>query len=76
MKRTTGAHRRSISFEELPDWMTIAEVQAFLRLGRSTLYDRIHSGEIPCRRFGRQFRIAKEALRPVAASMNCGEIRP
>ncbi|MEQ1847106.1 MAG: helix-turn-helix domain-containing protein, partial [Nitrospira sp.] len=52
------------------------EARAFLRLGKSTLYEKLRSGEIPSRRFGRQFRIAKEVLRPVAASMNCGEIRP
>lgn len=67
MERTNRPERRSVTFEELPDWMTVGEAQTFLRLGRSTLYERIRSGDIPSRRFGRQFRIAKEALRPVAA---------
>ncbi len=63
-------------FDQLHDWLTPEEARAFLRLGKSTLYEKLRSGEIPSRRFGRQFRIAKEVLRPVAASMNCGEIRP
>ncbi|NOS81311.1 MAG: helix-turn-helix domain-containing protein [Nitrospira sp.] len=44
--------------------MTPDEARKFLRIGRSTLYERLRSGEIHSRRFGRQFRIAKEALRP------------
>lgn len=52
------------SIDQLPDWMTPEEARAFLRLGKSTLYDRLRSGEIPARRFGRQWRIAKESLRP------------
>lgn len=53
-------------FEELPDWLTPEEARSFLRLGKSTLYERLRSGEIPSRRFGRQFRIAKEAIRPTS----------
>lgn len=51
-------------FEVQPDWMTVAEARRFLRLSRSTMYERIRSGEIAARRFGRQYRIAKESLRP------------
>ncbi len=57
-------------FDQLPDWLTPGEARGFLRLGKSTLYEKLRSGEIPSRRFGRQFRIAKEALRPTAASMS------
>ena len=53
-------------FDNLPDWLTPQEARSFLRLGKSTLYEKLRSGEIPSRRFGRQFRIAKEALRPSA----------
>ena len=56
---------QSISkFEQLPDWLTPQEARSFLRLGKSTLYEKLRSGEIPARRFGRQFRISKESLRP------------
>lgn len=53
-------------FDQLPDWLTPQEARSFLRLGKSTLYEKLRSGEIPSRRFGRQYRIAKEAVRPVA----------
>lgn len=55
-----------VRFENLPDWMTVAEARSFLRLSRSTMYDKLRSGEIPSRRFGRQFRISKESLRPLS----------
>ena len=51
-------------FDKLPDWLTPQEAREYLRLGKSTLYEKLKSGEIPARRFGRQFRISKEALRP------------
>lgn len=61
MKRSQNA---STSFEVLPDWMTVGEARRFLRLSRTTMYERLRSGEIAARRFGRQYRISKEALRP------------
>ena len=55
-------------FDQLPDWMTPREARSFLRLGKSTLYEKLRSGEIPSRRFGKQFRIAKESLRPTVGA--------
>lgn len=63
----TSIHSKT-KFDQLPDWLTPQEVRSFLRLGKSTLYERLRSGEIPSRRFGRQFRIAKEALRPTVGA--------
>ncbi|MDF0673244.1 MAG: helix-turn-helix domain-containing protein [Nitrospira sp.] len=63
MKRHSSKPR-SFKFDHLPDWMTVVEARTFLRLSRSTMYDRLRSGEIPARKFGRQFRIPKESLRP------------
>ncbi len=74
MKRTTRSQSHAVSFEELPDWMTVRDAQIFLRLGRSTIYEMIQAGEIPSRRFGRQFRIAKEALRPTASKSTRFEV--
>ena len=51
-------------FDDLPDWLTLREAQAYLRLGGHSIRARVLSGEIPSRRFGRQYRIAKEVLRP------------
>lgn len=59
--------KKVVRFENLPDWMTVSEARRFLRLSRSTMYDRLRSGEIPSRRFGKQFRISKESLRPISA---------
>ena len=65
MKSSRG-QSLELSFNALPDWLKVSEVRAFLRIGKTAIYDRIRSGEIPSRRFGRQYRIAKEAVRPVA----------
>lgn len=71
MKKSSSAKSPIKHFEELPDWMTPNEARKFLRIGRSTLYERLRTGEIGSRRFGRQFRITKESLRPsVGASGN------
>lgn len=63
--RDTSKHLNP-KFDQLPDWLTPQEARSFLRLGKSNLYEKLRSGEIPARRFGRQFRIAKETLRPSA----------
>ena len=51
--------------------MTIAEVAAFMRVSRMTVYRLVHSGELPAIRFGRSFRVPESAVaeaieRPVA----------
>jgi excisionase family DNA binding protein len=51
-------------FDDLPDWLTPQEVRSFLRLGKSTLYEKLRSGEISSRKFGKQYRISKATLRP------------
>ena len=72
MKKSSTAKSPIIHFDALPDWMTPDEAGKFLRIGRSTLYERLRSGEINSRRFGRQFRIAKEVLRPTSESAGLG----
>lgn len=52
------------TFDELPDWLTLREAQRYLRLGGHSIRARVLSGEIPSKRYGRQYRIAKENLRP------------
>jgi excisionase family DNA binding protein len=48
---------------DLPEYLTVAQASKFLRLSRNTIYDAVHSGQLPSRRFaGRQFRIPREAL--------------
>lgn len=64
MKCSSKIRSTSLDFEALPEWLTVKEVRTYLRLSRSSVYDMIRAGSIPNRRFGRQFRIAKAALRP------------
>lgn len=52
------------SFSSLPDWVTLDEAKASLRIGRVALNNLLKRGEIKSRRFGRRIRIPKEALRP------------
>lgn len=52
------------TYDELPYWCTLREAQRYLRLGGHSMRTRLLSDDIPSRRFGRQYRIAKESLRP------------
>lgn len=53
------------NFEHLPDWLSPAEVSAYLKLGRSTVYELIRSEAIYARKFGRVLRVPKRALQPM-----------
>jgi len=53
---------RQTPFEELPQFLTPEELRRYLGLGRSTIYQLIESGEVPCRKFGRRIFIPKDAL--------------
>lgn len=55
-----------LRFDVLSDWLTVSEARGFLHLSRSTMYDRLRRGKIPTQRFSRQYRIAKESLRPIS----------
>jgi excisionase family DNA binding protein len=50
------------SFNDLPEFMTTEEIRAYLRLGRSTIYELLRRGELPHVRFGRAIRVPKAAL--------------
>ncbi len=53
---------RQTNLEDLPQMMTPQEVQAFLGLGRATVYSLIKEGEIPVRRIGRRLFVPKQEL--------------
>lgn len=55
---------RWTQFEDLPEYLTIDELRAFLDLGKTTAYELIRTGEIPHRRFGRRIFIPKDVLSP------------
>jgi excisionase family DNA binding protein len=50
------------TYDDLPDLLTVAELAAWLRLGRNTAYEIVRRGEIQHVRFGRSIRIPKTAL--------------
>ena len=45
-----------------PMMLTVKEVSEILRTGRNTTYELINSGEIPCKKIVRQFRIYSRDL--------------
>jgi excisionase family DNA binding protein len=58
---------RTIPFSELPELMTVPEVQAYLSLSRGTVYAMLRRGEITHSQFGRRIRIPKAQLMQKAA---------
>jgi excisionase family DNA binding protein len=50
------------TYDDLPDFMTVEELAAWLRLGCNTAYEIVRRGDVPHVRFGRSIRIPKTAL--------------
>lgn len=48
--------------EELPVVMTFEEVREYLFIGRNTLLDLLHSGDLKGKKIGNKWRIKKENL--------------
>lgn len=48
--------------EELPAVMTFEEAREYLFIGRNTLLDLLHSGELKGKKIGNKWRIRKEDL--------------
>jgi excisionase family DNA binding protein len=46
-----------------PAYATVVEAAAYWRISRGMVVKLIHAGEIPCRRFGRNFRIPWDYVR-------------
>lgn len=64
MSRHT-ASIKSLTFDELDDWVTPSIAWQYLKVSKSHLYEMINSGALPAKRWGkRNLRIPKEALRP------------
>ena len=57
-------------FEDLPEFLSPDEVMAFLGLGRGLVYDLLHTGALPTVRFGRLFRVHREALKAMKDRTN------
>ena len=55
---------------KLPDVMTPKQVADYLQLGRDKTYQMLKSGELPCVRIGRTYRIQRRALDDWLRSQN------
>ena len=49
-------------FERIPDIMTFKECQKLLKVGKNTLLDLIHSGEIDAFKIGNRWKITKDSI--------------
>jgi excisionase family DNA binding protein len=49
--------------KEWPEWLTVREAAAILRVAPMTMYRRIHEGHVTAKRFGRNIRIQDTELR-------------
>jgi excisionase family DNA binding protein len=47
-----------------PEWMTVDEIAAAMRVARRTVYLMIRRGELPTKRFGRLLRVHRSAVLP------------
>lgn len=54
--------KRPTSFDELPLVLTVKDLEVILSIGRNTVFDLIHSGQIKSLRTGKQIRILKHEL--------------
>jgi excisionase family DNA binding protein len=53
---------RFTPFDDLPEFLTPEEYQAFFGISRAAAYAHLQSGAVPAERFGRLWRIPKSAL--------------
>jgi excisionase family DNA binding protein len=66
-----GQVSQVIHFDDLPDVLTAAEVQSFLRLGRNATYDLLKNGTLRSIRLGQKYLVPRQALRELLDG--CGE---
>ena len=62
-----------LSYAELPDLLTPDEARAYLRVGRSTIYEMLRENKLPHLRCGVQYRIPKQGLRRMLESLTFSE---
>jgi excisionase family DNA binding protein len=53
---------RATPLEDLPQFVSVEELAAWLGIGRSLAYDLVRRGVVPAVRFGRLVRIPRSAL--------------
>lgn len=48
--------------DEYHDVLNTSDICTILRIGRKTAYQLLNSGEIPCKRIGRHYKVSKDVL--------------
>ena len=49
-------------YENIPEIMTLRECQQLLKVGKNTMLDLIHSGELSAFRIGNRWKITKKSV--------------
>ena len=49
-------------YENIPEIMTLRECQELLKVGKNTMLELIHSGELSAFRIGNRWKITKESV--------------
>jgi excisionase family DNA binding protein len=55
---------RYTTFDELPEWLTVEEIQKHLSTGRTATYEAVRSGKWRVMKAGRLVRVHKSAFAP------------
>jgi excisionase family DNA binding protein len=55
---------RTTPYDELPEWLSVEEVQQYLAIGRTSAYEAAKSGKWKVLRAGRLVRVHKQAFKP------------
>ena len=53
---------RLTRLRDLPELLTIQEFRDFLGISRTSAYELVRTGEVPCKRFGRRIFVPKQVL--------------
>lgn len=64
----------ALRFDELPEFLTMREAQAILRVGRSTIYELAHRGELRTVRLGRRLLVPRAAIVEMATGATHEEV--
>jgi excisionase family DNA binding protein len=67
--RAPAAITSTLPVDALPEFLTPEEFRAYVRIGRSAMYDLLRRGEIPHVKFGRLIRIPKSVLQSARAEV-------
>ena len=61
-------------YKNIPEIMTFKECQQLLKIGKNTLLDLIHNGELDAFKIGNRWKITKEAVVEFIKNRYCGRL--